>query len=118
MEFKHEVILCIVNEGFSDEVMSAAREFGAKGGTVIHARGTANPDAEKIFNFPISPEKEIVMIVVESKIKNDILKSLYNRVGLNTAGKGIAFSLPISEVVGLSPVKIQPEKTSNSSEDK
>ena len=110
MEFKHEVILCIVNEGFSDEVMSAAREFGAKGGTDIHARGTANPDAEKIFNIPISPEKEIVMIVVESKIKNDILKSLYNKVGLNTAGKGIAFSMPISEVVGLNTLKVQPVK--------
>ena len=111
MEFKHEVILCIVNEGFSDEVMSAAREFGAKGGTVIHARGTANPDAEKIYGIPISPEKEIVMIVVESKIKNDILKSLYEKVGLNTAGKGIAFSLPISEVVGLKSLPVSPTNT-------
>lgn len=120
MDFKHEVIFCIVNEGFSDEVMESAREFGAKGGTVIHARGTANPDAEKIFNIPISPEKEIVMIVVESKIKNDILHSLYNKVGLNTAGKGIAFSMPISEVVGLSTAKLKEkvdEKTTDKSEE-
>ena len=46
MNFEHEVILCIVNAGFSDDVMEAAREFGARGGTVIRARGTANPEAE------------------------------------------------------------------------
>ncbi len=106
MEFKHEIIFCIVNAGFSDEVMEAAREFGAKGGTVVHARGTANPDAEKIFNIPISPEKEIVMILVDEKIKNNILHSLYNKVGLNTQGKGIAFSMPVSSVVGLSPASV------------
>ena len=46
-DFKHEVILCIVNNGFSDVVMDAAREFGAGGGTVINARGTASLEAER-----------------------------------------------------------------------
>ena len=42
MSYEHEVIFCIVNAGFSDAVMDAAKEFGARGGTVIRARGTAN----------------------------------------------------------------------------
>ena len=66
MTYKHEVIFCIVNSGFADEVMTAAREFGASGGTVLRARGTANPNAEKLFNIAIQPEKEIVMILVNS----------------------------------------------------
>lgn len=101
MKYTHEVIFCIVNSGFSDEVMDAARKFGARGGTVIRARGTANPEAEKLFKIAIQPEKEIVMILVESKIKNDILHALYNAVGLNTPGQGIAFSVPADSVVGL-----------------
>ena len=100
--YKHEVIFCIVNTGFSDEVMDAAREYGARGGTVIRARGTANAAAEKLFNIAIQPEKEIVMILVEAKIKNDILHALYRAVGLNTPGQGIAFTLPVENVVGLS----------------
>lgn len=100
--FSHEVIFCIVNTGFADEVMDAAREFGARGGTVIRARGTANQEAEKIFNIAIQPEKEIVMILVDSKIKNDILHALYKAVGLKTPGQGIAFSVPVEDVVGLS----------------
>ena len=66
-EYKHEVIFCIVNAGFSEAVMDAARQFGASGGTVLHARGTANPEAEKLFNVTVQPEKEIVLILVEAE---------------------------------------------------
>lgn len=102
MKFKHEVIFCIVNAGFSDSVMDAAKQFGARGGTVIHARGTANKEAEKLFEITVQPEKEIVMILVPTEIKNDILHALYKAVGLNTPGQGIAFSMPVDEAVGLS----------------
>ncbi|MBE6600487.1 MAG: P-II family nitrogen regulator [Ruminococcaceae bacterium] len=107
MTYNHEVIFCIVNAGFSDSVMDAAREFGARGGTVIRARGTANAEAEKLFGIAIQPEKEIVMILVDKKIKNDILHALYRAVGLKTPGQGIAFSLPVDEVVGLSSASEQ-----------
>ena len=103
MKYEHEVIWCIVNAGFSDDVMNAAREYGARGGTVIRARGTANQEAERLFNIAIQPDKEIVMILVESSIKKDILHALYQKVGLNTPGQGIAFSLPVESVVGLAP---------------
>lgn len=102
MKFEHEVIFCIVNSGYSEAVMDAARECGAGGGTVIHARGTANSEAEKLFGITVQPEKELVMILVPSALKNDILHALYKAVGLKTAGQGIAFSLPVDGVVGLS----------------
>ena len=99
---KHEVIFCIVNSGFSEAVMDAAKEFGARGGTVIRARGTANSEAEKLFEITVQPEKEIVMILVPTAIKNDILHALYKKVGLSTPSQGIAFAMPVDSVVGLS----------------
>lgn len=102
MDYKHEVIFCIVNAGFSDAVMDAAKEFGARGGTVIHARGTANSEAERLFQITVQPEKEIVMILVPTEITNDILHALYRAVGLKTPGQGIAFSMPVDAAVGLS----------------
>lgn len=102
MNFQHECIVCIVNAGFSEAVMDAAKEFGARGGTVVHARGTANQEAEKFFGITIQPEKEMVLILVPSEIKEDILHALYRAVGLQTPGQGIAFSLPVDGVVGLS----------------
>ena len=100
-KYTHQVIFCIVNAGFADAVMDAAKEFGARGGTVIHARGTANGLAEKKFEIPVSPEKEIVMILVPVAIKDDVLHGLYRTVGLKTPGQGIAFSLPVDAAVGL-----------------
>ncbi|MBR2970666.1 MAG: P-II family nitrogen regulator [Clostridia bacterium] len=101
MDNKHELILCIVNAGFSDTVMDVAYECGARGGTVIQARGTANKQAEQFFKITIEPEKEMLMLVVPSTIKDKILHALYRQVGLNSPGHGIAFSLPINNVVGL-----------------
>lgn len=102
--YEHEVILAIVNAGFSDTVMDAARTCGAGGGTVIHARGTANGEAEKLFGITVQPEKEIVMILVPSALKEDILHVIYKTVGLSTPGQGIAFALPVDEAVGLGDV--------------
>ena len=102
MNFTHEVIFCIVNIGYSEAVMDAAKKFGARGGTVFNARGTASLDAEKLFGITVEPEKEIVMILIPAKHKENILNALYDEVGLNTAGQGIAFSLPVDGVVGVS----------------
>ncbi len=100
--FTHEAIFCIVNSGYSEAVMDAAKKFGARGGTVINARGTAGKEAETFFHITIEPEKEIVMIVVPNQIKDDVLKALYDEVGLDTPGQGIAFCLPVDGVVGIS----------------
>lgn len=113
---KYEVVFCVVNAGFSETVMDSARAAGARGGTVLTATGTANPEAEKLFGITVVPKKEIVMILVDSEIKENVLHNLYRDVGLQTAGQGIAFTLPVSDVVGLKspaeqePAEQEPEK--------
>lgn len=101
-EIKYELVFCIVNAGFSEVVMDAAKEGGARGGTVIHARGTANKEAEQFFHITIQPDKEIVIILVPSDIKDAVLHAVYRSAGLKTDGQGIAFSMAVDEVVGLS----------------
>lgn len=103
----HELIVCIVNTGFTDVVMDAAREHGARGGTVIHGRGTANKEAEEFFHISIQPDKELVLILVPTEIKDAVLHAVYQAAGLKTAGQGIAFALPVTNVVGISA----PDKT-------
>ena len=105
MDEKFELIMCIINAGFSDAVMDAARSCGARGGTVIHARGTARQEVETRFNISIHPEKEVVLILASNKIKDDILHAIYQEVGLNSPGQGIAFSMPVDEVVGINNKK-------------
>ena len=59
MKYKHEAIFCIVNSGYSEAVMDAAKKLGAKGGTVINARGTASKEAENFFHISVHPEKKL-----------------------------------------------------------
>ena len=99
--YNNELIVCIVNQGFSEDVMDTAKNLGAKGGTVLSARGTAAKDAEIFFNITIQAEKEIVLILVEAEIKDNILKGLYDSVGTNKGAQGIAFSLPVDNVIGV-----------------
>ena len=94
-------IMCIVNSGFSEAAMDAAKACGARGGTILHGRGTISKEAEKIFNISIQPEKEVVIILANEKIKTNILNELYIAVGTNTPAQGIAFALPVDEVVGI-----------------
>ena len=112
MAYSYEMIVCVVNAGFSDAVMSAARACGARGGTVMGARGTANKEAESLYGLTIQPEKDIVLLLVPAKIKDKVLHAIYQSAGLESAGQGIAFSLPVSRAVGLreetEPPKAEP----------
>ena len=97
----HEVIFAIVNSGYAEEVMDVARENGARGGTILNARGVAGEEAAAFFGITLHAEKEILMIVVEKSIRDDILNAIYKQMGMAKKAQGIAFSLPVSDVAGL-----------------
>ena len=96
MDTKYELVICIVNAGYSQNVMEAARAAGARGGTVLRARGTANPEAEKFFNITIQPDKEVLVILIPADIKDEVIRAIYKEAGLAQEAQGIAFSLPVS----------------------
>ena len=103
----HEVIFAIVNAGFAEDVMAVAREQGARGGTIINARGVVNEDAAAFYGITLHADKEILMMVVEKEIRDKILNAIYREMGMAKKAKGIAFSLPVSYVAGLA-VKAEP----------
>ena len=98
---KYSLIIAFVNTGFTDLVMEAARANGAPGGTVVHARGTGTKEIEKMYGITISDYKEMVMMVVKKTMCDKILKAINDAAGLQSIGKGIAFSLPVEAVAGL-----------------
>ena len=107
---EHEVILAIVNSGFAEDVMEVAREKGARGGTIINARGVIKEDAAAFFGITLHADKEILMMVVEKAIRDEVLNAIYKEMDMAKKAKGIAFSLPVSDVAGLAK-KIEAPKT-------
>lgn len=110
MDKKYELVVCIVNKGFNEQVMIVAKNCGAKGGTVINARGTANEEIVKRFDYIVTPEKEIVLLVVPIEIKETLLHSLYKEVGFQTPGQGIVFTMPVDETAGIGKKSSKNEK--------
>ena len=106
----HEVIFAIVNSGFAEDVMDIAREQGVRGGTILNARGVVREEAAAFFGITLHQEKEILMMVVEKDIRDNVLNSIYKEMGMAKKAKGIAFSLPVSDVAGLAPAIRQEEQ--------
>jgi len=98
---KYELLIVIANLGYSDLIMDAAREVHAAGGTVIHAKGTGIQKAEKFLGVSIVAEKELVLIVVKTEMKNNIMRAIMDKAGLETDAKSIVFSLPVTGTAGM-----------------
>ena len=101
MNFEHELIIVILNEGCSDMVMDAARSAGATGGTVLHAKGTGKTKAEKFFGVSLAEEKDMIYILTSSGRKAEIMKAISRDCGPETPAGAICFSLPVTEVAGI-----------------
>lgn len=100
--FQHNLIMIVANQGFTDEIMDAAKSASAAGGTVLHARGAGLKEAEKFFGVTIQPEKEIILIVAEKEHTKEIMQAVSANNQLQQDARCIVFSLPINNAMGLS----------------
>ena len=100
-ETKHELIIAIANYGYNTQVMRAAEEGGATGGTVFHGKGVGMKRAEQFLGVSLVSEKEIILIVTKTEQKNAIMKSIMEKAGIGTKAGTIAFSLPVTSTAGL-----------------
>ncbi len=110
------LIVAIVNRGYSDYVVEASKEAGAKGATIISGRGTGTSanETDTFLGINVQPEREIVLILCLSKNKNKIMTELCKRSSFNQEGKGICFSLPVNNAVGVSNLfNLPAEETDN-----
>ena len=99
-EAKYEVIVAMANRGCIDLVMNAARQAGATGGTVIHARGTGSEGGEQFFGISLADERDIFFIVTPAADRNAIMQAIIRDAGLNSPAKAAVFSIPIQHIAG------------------
>lgn len=98
---EHDLILTIVNHGYYDRIIEAVRAAGAKGGTLLHGRGVSNEETAKFLGITIQPEKDVLLIIVSHKIKQQVMESINKAAGISTSGQGICISLPVDSALGL-----------------
>jgi nitrogen regulatory protein PII len=105
----NELLVIIANQGYTEQVMDAAREQGAGGGTVIHAKGTGMQQADKFFGMTLAAEKDVIYIVTRREQKNQIMKAVMEKAGVGTKAGAIVFSLPVTATAGMRQLEEQGE---------
>ena len=101
-EKSYELVVLIVSEGYASVAMDAAKKVGAGGGTLINGIGLGSKEATKFLGITIEPEKDVVLILVDKEEKRKVMEEITHVVGLSQEGRGICFSIPVDNVVGLS----------------
>ena len=101
IEIKNDVIISILNAGYSDAFMAEARKAGARGGTVFNARGLSAELAKKFLGISVQAEKEIVLILAQNDVRVPIMQAISAGFGTATKAAGLIFSLPVDQVMSL-----------------
>lgn len=99
------MIVCITNHGEAEFLMQAARKVGARGGTIINARGTGTEDDLKYFGVSLTPEKEILIIICDTAHSERILKELGDQPLFSEPGGGIIFTTAVERFIPLKNLK-------------
>ena len=98
---ENSLILVVCSQGCTDDVMSTAKAHGARGGTVIRGRLSGRKELEQAYEVDLKAEREIVAIVVPTKLRGDIMEAVNAEHGLRSEAQAIVCSLPIEEIVRL-----------------
>lgn len=98
---ENELIISIINQGFSDDVMEVAKAAGARGGTIFHARRISSEEMKKLFGISLQKEKEIIAIVAPKEKQRDIMQAINKEWGVRSEAKAIIFSVPVDTLVGI-----------------
>ncbi len=98
---RYGLVLAVLEPGYTDQVMTTAREAGATGGTILHARGIGEGEPEKFMGFSMQSEKELLAILSPVEKLRAIMEAINREHGIKTEAKGVVLSLPVQEMVGL-----------------
>jgi len=96
------LITAITDPGYSDKVMELARGAGARGGTVINARGIGHDGAGTFLGINIQEEKELILILTPAAQRLEIMNAINESFGLRKDAKAIVLSMPVEDMIPVS----------------
>ena len=95
-----KALFLVVNLGFAHDAADFARAEGAKGVTIVNARGVgAHPVS--IMGIQVDSAKEMLMSVVDAKTAEKIAAAVKEKMGMESPFNGFCFILPIEKMVGI-----------------
>jgi nitrogen regulatory protein PII len=97
----YKAIFVVVDKGNGEKVMDFAKAVGARGGTIINARGSSIHETAKLLNMEIEPEKEIVLMLTKTESADGIVRAVRDNMKIDEPGNGIIFVQTVTETYGI-----------------
>lgn len=101
MHFK--LIIVMVEDTKTQDVLSAAREAGATGATVLNqARGEGVMPPKTFLGLSINAQVDVIMMLVEEHLSRKIMEAIAVTGEFDeTPGTGICFQLDVEDAIGV-----------------
>jgi Nitrogen regulatory protein PII len=97
----YSAIYIIVERGKAEDVIEVANNAGSRGGTIVNARSAGSHETQKLFSLEIEPEKEKIIIIAKTELKDNIITAVKNHLNLDEPDNCTIFVLDVNEVYGL-----------------
>ena len=98
---KLKILVTIVDRTKTDFYLSALEGYEVNLQTVIYGKGTAPTQIKRHISFLDSDKSVILSAVKESRLK-EILNDYEDKFFKTKHGKGVAFTIPVSSLIGVS----------------
>ena len=101
MHFK--LIVVMVEDQHTNEILQAAREEGATGATVLNqARGEGLSPTKTFMGLSVGNQVDVILMLVEEHLSRHVLEKIAE-VGKfdQTSGTGIAFQVDVEDAIGV-----------------
>lgn len=93
-----KALFIVINAGFADVAIEIAHEAGAKGATIINARGIG-PVHKSIMGITVDTEKEMILTIANEDTTDKIMAAIKEKAGLKSPTNGICFTLPVEKMI-------------------
>lgn len=99
--FDTKCVVVIVERGKAEKIVKAAKKAGASGATIFYGRGTGDTEVKKFLKVNIESSKEVILVITEKDASEVIIQAMVEAGNLSKPGKGILFTIPINNLIGL-----------------
>ena len=98
---KLKALITIVNKSKATYYLDLLEEYEINMQMVVSGRATANSEMLSLLGLVESDKAVIISVVKEDKVK-DVLETLTEKFNKVKNGKGIAYTIPMESVIGVS----------------
>ena len=96
---KLKLLVTVVDKPKGEFYLDVISQFDVNYQMIVGGLGTAHSDLVELLG--LEPQKAVILSVVREDLVEDVMRTLEDKFKTIRNGKGIAFAIPLSSVIGV-----------------